>query len=66
MKETSKFPFPTRRVQGRRKEHSDGINTKLQKIHLLLFLINKLSVLFCHYTCVCDISEHTSTKRILM
>jgi hypothetical protein len=56
MKEMSKLPFPTRRIQGRTREHPEGINDKLQK--------NDAFVILCHYTGVCDIAEHVCPKDI--
>jgi hypothetical protein len=50
--------------QERTWEHSDGINDKSQKRHIFFLPTSDSFSIFCHYTCVCDISEHVSPKDI--
>ena len=44
------------------REHSDGVNYKLQKMINLLLLIRDLFVIMCQYICICDISEHVCSE----
>jgi len=46
LKETSKLQFPTRSLQGRTRQHTDGINAKLQKIPLVNYSNNQNSCYF--------------------
>jgi len=65
MEVTSTISLPSYREQDCTREHSDGINGKLQ-VHNKNYLltISDSFVRLCQYTCFCGISEYVSPERI--